>query len=155
MVLMQHHPDRPRRLDQIFRSYDTPVYFITFNTFHRKQLLASNAVHDKFITFARQAEHKGVAMGRYVIMPDHIHCFIRIVPDKRIGTTIRLLKRSLSTAIEGNPPHWQPGFFDHVLRHGESYAEKWEYVRQNPVRAGLVKEPNEWLYQGQIVPIRF
>ena len=32
------------------------------------------------------------------------------------------------------------GFFDHLIRHSESYSEKWEYVRQNPVRAGLVNE---------------
>ena len=33
----------------------------------------------------------------------------------------------------------QEGFFDHLLRSHESYAQKWEYIRQNPVRAGLVK----------------
>ena len=32
----------------------------------------------------------------------------------------------------------QEGFFDHLLRSYESYAQKWEYVRENPVRAGLV-----------------
>ena len=44
----------------------------------------------------------------------------------------------------GTPkPHWQEGFFDHVLRSEESYAEKWEYVRLNPVRAGLCQRPEE------------
>jgi hypothetical protein len=42
-------------------------------------------------------------------------------------------------------------FFDHLIRHSESYAEKWEYVRQNPVRARLVKDPDEWPWQGEIV----
>jgi len=149
------HPDKPHRLTTIFQSYDAPIYFITFNTFDRKHLLGSDAVHRKFDAVARQAETKGVAFGRYVIMPDHIHCFIRIAPDREIGTTIRLLKRALSSVIDGPPPHWQPGFFDHLLRHGESYGEKWEYVRQNPVRAGLVHEPDDWPYQGQIIPIRY
>jgi hypothetical protein len=31
------------------------------------------------------------------------------------------------------------GFFDHILRTDESYAQKWNYVRDNPVRAGLVR----------------
>ena len=39
------------------------------------------------------------------------------------------------------PPHWQKGFFDHVLRSQESAGEKWKYVRENPVRAGLVAIP--------------
>jgi hypothetical protein len=48
---------------------------------------------------------------------------------------------------------WQAGFFDHLLRRSESYAAKWEYVRRNPVRAGLVSEPDLWPYQGEIEPI--
>jgi putative transposase len=41
-------------------------------------------------------------------------------------------------------------FFDHILRGEESYAEKWSYVRENPVRAGLVKEWGEWPFVGEI-----
>jgi hypothetical protein len=36
------------------------------------------------------------------------------------------------------------------LRPAENYAEKWNYVRENPVRAGLVKNANDWPYQGEI-----
>jgi len=50
-------------------------------------------------------------------------------------------------------PHWQPGFFDHLTRHRESYAAKWRYVQQNPVRARLVKSAEDWLYQGEIARI--
>jgi REP element-mobilizing transposase RayT len=39
---------------------------------------------------------------------------------------------------------WQSGFFDYRLRTGESFAEKASYIRNNPVRAGLVKEPKDW-----------
>jgi hypothetical protein len=35
----------------------------------------------------------------------------------------------------------------------ESYAAKWHYVRQNPIRAGLVTNPGDWLYAGEIVRI--
>lgn len=51
------------------------------------------------------------------------------------------------------PTFWQRGFFDHLLRNSESYTEKWEYVRQNPVRAGLVRHPDDWPYQGEVVAI--
>ena len=44
-------------------------------------------------------------------------------------------------------------FFNHILRGDESYAEKWNYVRDNPVRAGLVRTADEWPYQGEIVVI--
>ncbi len=49
---------------------------------------------------------------------------------------------------------WEEGFFDHVLRSNESYSQKWNYVRENPVRAGLVKSAADWPYQGEIVYIK-
>ena len=45
---------------------------------------------------------------------------------------------------------WQEEFFDHVLRSSESYGQKWDYVRQNPVRAGLVASADEWPWQGEV-----
>jgi len=48
---------------------------------------------------------------------------------------------------------WQRGFFDHVIRNTESYVQKWNYVRENPVRAGLVKKSEEWIFQGEIALI--
>jgi hypothetical protein len=43
--------------------------------------------------------------------------------------------------------HWQEGCFDRLLRSDESLSDKWEYLRQNPVRAGLVANPEDWPYQ--------
>jgi len=45
---------------------------------------------------------------------------------------------------------WQEEFFDHVLRSVESYSQKWDYVKENPVRAGLVETSDEWPCQGEI-----
>ena len=45
---------------------------------------------------------------------------------------------------------WQKEFFDHVLRSCESYSQKWDYVKENPVRAGLVKKSDDWPFQGEI-----
>ena len=41
---------------------------------------------------------------------------------------------------------WQRNFFDHRLRHDESLAEKFAYVCQNPLRAGLIRNELEWPY---------
>ena len=45
---------------------------------------------------------------------------------------------------------WQDGFHDHKFRTPESESRKWEYVCLNPVRAGLVKRPEEWPFAGEI-----
>ena len=52
--------------------------------------------------------------------------------------------------LERNPPLYQRECWDRQLRSGESYAQKWQYVRNNPVRKGLVANADDWPYQGQL-----
>jgi len=99
-----------------------------------------------------------VALGRYVIMPDHLHFFVAGDDDFKLGVWVGTLKRIISQQVAPShsaEPIWQRGFFDHVLRSYESYSEKWNYVRDNPVRAGLVKAADEWPYAGEVVSIYF
>ena len=39
---------------------------------------------------------------------------------------------------------WQGRFFDRALRTVKEYNEKVEYIHFNPVKAGLVKRPEDW-----------
>jgi REP element-mobilizing transposase RayT len=146
---------RPPRLEQIFTT--SPLYFVTFCTHERHQFLARDEVHTAFVLFAKRAEsHFNIAVARYVIMPDHIHLFIRGDCNFRLGTWIGALKQTLAKAAKLSRAEgqiWEEGFFDHVLRNDESYSQKWNYVRENPVRAGLVKSAADWPYQGEIVYI--
>ena len=87
-------------------------------------------------------------------MPDHIHLFVSGTRDFDLGVWMRGLKRVMAAAVSGGRSGiWQRGFFDHVIRNSESYSQKWDYVRQNPVRAGLVRTADQWPYQGEIVVI--
>ena len=88
-------------------------------------------------------------------MPDHVHLFVRGPDEFHLGGWIAMLKQYLGKPIETprSTPIWQRGFFDHVLRSDESYAQKWNYVRENPVRAGLVDNADEWPYSGETVVI--
>jgi putative transposase len=153
------HPGRPPRITNVFRKFDPPLYFITFCTFDRRPVLANEPFHDHFVEHMKGKSSAGIACGEYVVMPDHIHLFLRIDPHRfQLGKTVGFIKQSLSKPLRSAgiaPPHWQPGFFDHILRSADSYSEKWNYVRENPVRAGLVEDFNDWKYQGQIVPIRY
>jgi putative transposase len=144
-------PDSPPRLTFVFQKYDPPLYFVTFNTYRRQGLLANDAVHARLIEFAEEGAGRGIAIGRYVTMPDHVHLFARGTRYYPLTQWMRLLKRSLSKAIAESRPHWQRGFFDHLIRHSETYSKKWQYVRQNPVRAGLVASAEQWRWQGEIV----
>jgi REP element-mobilizing transposase RayT len=151
------HPRRPPRL-QVFQDRQ-PFYFVTLNTYKRQSLLARSEIHDAFRDFCIRAEDRGIAVGRYVLMPDHVHLFVFM---QEHDTTLEKWIQSLRAVIGKTllklgfeKPHWQEGFFDHLLRTSESYGQKWEYVRINPVRAGLSKTPEEWPYQGEIMSLPF
>jgi putative transposase len=146
---------RPPRLERIFGT--GPLYFVTFCTHERKRFLANDNVHTTFVLFVRRARYNfNVAVGRYVIMPDHVHPFVRGDHNFRLGAWIAALKQALAKAAtlsRAKEQIWEEGFFDHVLRSNESYSQKWNYVRENPGRAGLVKSAKDWAYQGEIVYI--
>jgi hypothetical protein len=60
------------------------------------------------------------------------------------GTTAHRINQLLPCG----EPVWQEESFDHLLRSDESLAEKCEYIRQNPVRRGLVQraEDYRWMW---------
>ena len=154
--MLPHYPRTPPRLGRIL--VDDPLYFVTICTFGRGRFLAEESVHRCFMQYCSESyARRGAATGRYVIMPDHIHCFVRLPQGTKLGPWIGLLKQALTMHLRGigrcPGPVWQRGFFDHVLRSSESYAEKWEYVFNNPIRAGLVAKPEDWPFAGEIVHI--
>ena len=157
-LLQRFAPKRPPRLEPLFSSVH-PFYFLTFNTHKRLKLLARDEIHEAYRSFCLRAEKYNVAVGRYVIMPDHVHLFVAM-PATGITLsewvhTLRTVMGKALLRLGQQKPHWQEGFFDHVLRSAESYSQKWDYVRLNPVRAGLCDDPEHWPYQGEIVSIPF
>jgi putative transposase len=152
---MTKFPRPPRRLELVY-AHD-PLYFITCCTYRRRALLANHPVHAAFLEFGQRGlRDLGVAVGRYVILPDHLHFFVAIPAHVTLGSWVGTLKRVVGKSVQRNDsrdPIWQRGFFDHVLRSAESYSQKWNYVRENPVRARLVENADAWPYAGEIAVI--
>ena len=76
-------------------------------------------------------------------MPDHLHMLIGVPGDAQLSRLIRDFKQITARMAKID---WHRNFFDHRLRHDESLAEKFEYVCQNPVRAGLIAQGEQWRY---------
>ncbi|MEI7535546.1 MAG: hypothetical protein WCK57_14360, partial [Verrucomicrobiae bacterium] len=139
-----------------------------------------------FRKFCEAGLTRGVFVGKYVLMPDHLHLFVAFgeeyeaafiehrrsqsaatsgkpvaaVCDRRLSLLsewMKSLKNSLSKTLRVMnvpAPHWQKGFFDHVMRSEESYSEKWLYVAENPQRKKLAARLEDWPYQGEIYPLQ-
>jgi REP element-mobilizing transposase RayT len=93
-------------------------------------------------------------------MPDHVHFFASAqMTSKSLSAFIRDWKKWTTRKLRDSglvaPIVWQPEFFDHVLCSADSYEEKWHYVRDNPVRAGLAASAEAWPYSGEIERLYF
>jgi Transposase and inactivated derivatives len=121
------------------------IYFITICVAHRKPVLANNAAFSAFKRAVARLRHWKVLAA--VLMPDHLH--VVVAPedrDAKVGNFSGALKRWIREEL-GASWKWQPGCFDRLLRSDESLHEKWLYLQENPVRAGLVSNSGNWPYQ--------
>ena len=145
-----------RRLDHVW--IEPPIYFVTTCVLGRRALLA-NETAAKILReqFAEAPRRYGWRVGRYVIMPDHVHFFCAPGGEREsvsLSQFVGRLKQGTARAFLPQlglaAPLWQREFFDHVLRSNENYDGKWRYVFENPVRAGLVGRPDDWAFAGEV-----
>jgi REP element-mobilizing transposase RayT len=89
-----------------------------------------------------------------VVMPEHVHLLLTPLRDEQgwphpLRNLLKLIKgtsaRSVNKYLGREGPVWQEESFDHVLRSWESFEEKREYIRQNPVRRRLVERPEDYV----------
>jgi REP element-mobilizing transposase RayT len=80
----------------------------------------------------------------FLLMPDHLHALLSFQRDKSMSRIIGDWKH-FQTREHGTV--WQRGYFDHRLRadeRGQQLSAKMNYIRQNPVAAGLCAKAEDW-----------
>jgi REP element-mobilizing transposase RayT len=101
----------------------------------------------------------------WVVMPNHVHVLMKTrgeVPLSRVvqswkSYTARLIGGWLVTCSgeprllglnEGAAPRperiWMPGYWDRFIRDDRHLSAVVEYIHNNPVKAGLVRDPGAW-----------
>ena len=125
------------------------IVFLTVCSARRVPWLAQREVQESLETVWRQSD--AWLVGHYLLMPDHLHLFcaprdLRFTLEK----WVRYWKSCFQRQNLHQPWEWQRDFWDTRLRRQESYTEKWRYIQENPVRKGLVRNPEEWLFQGML-----
>jgi REP element-mobilizing transposase RayT len=106
-------------------------------------------------TLERNAEHYGVAVPAYCLMPDHLHVLAAGMnhnSDQALWS--RAVRRRLNEVLK--PFSLQKQAYDHILRTNESGPDAFTalafYISQNPVRAGHVTASTDWPFVGAKVP---
>ena len=140
---------------------DSRPVFVSFNAFRRWTLPGD--ARDIALNCCLFPNRKMAGIHVAVVMPEHVHLVLTPLQDGNEGPfSLPEITQSIKSVsahrinrlLKRSGPVWLEESFDHVLRSSESLAEKVEYVRQNPVRRGLCKAPEEyrWLW---VNPERF
>lgn len=122
-----------------------PIYFLTICTSPRGKNQLCHPETAKLLIDSAEFYH---ARGRwwvhlFLLMPDHLHALVSFPDHERMGSVVCAWKHyhGSKTGII-----WQRDFFDHRLRTHEGYDDKASYIRQNPIRAGLILDGQIWPY---------
>ena len=150
-------PDRkrPAHTPNVERFNQPIIIFLTVCTKNRQPFLANDRAHEALkLAWSRAGQYR---TGHYVIMPDHLHLFCSPVSrqSEMVMKWAAYWKRMVSIQLPDIKPLWQRDGWDTQLRHISHYSEKWNYVRNNPVRKGLVKNADDWPYQGCLTELRW
>ena len=101
----------------------------------------------------------------WVAMPNHCHVLIEPLPGVALATivlswknyTARFINRLRGGLPDGAGAHgqvWQREYWDRYIRNDQHLAAARQYIRMNPVKAGLVKTPEDWPWSSAGMGIR-
>ena len=141
------HSHTPRELHN--QSY---ILLVTVCARDRKPLFARQAAMQTLLSAWEADKHWLV--GRHVLLTDHMHFFCAPgqLPQPPLDLWMKKWKAHAGRnwPVPSEHPLWQRSHWDRQLRDIRHYDERWEYVRQNPVRSGLCTHPDEWPFQGEL-----
>jgi REP element-mobilizing transposase RayT len=148
-----HHYDYRRRLPHHQKA--ERAVFVTFRKLNRDPFPAN--ARDVILQHCRHDDGKRIQLHAAVVMPNHVHLLLTPLRDGQgwpygLPSILKLIKgvsaRNVNKLLGSSGPVWQEESFDHILRSNESFQEKQDYIRKNPVRVGLVEKPQDyqWLW---------
>ena len=83
-----------------------------------------------------------------MVMPDHVHAVFELGNKQTLSRLIQSFKRFTANQINARlvrtGPLWQANYYDHGVRRDESLNKIIRYCYENPVRKGLVKQPEDY-----------
>ena len=84
--------------------------------------------------------YEPVSIRSFVIMPDHIHLIVAILPkdsvQPQVAPTVERMVKQFKGMVTKRVgfPIWQNSFYDHIIRNPDDYQECTQYIINNPLR---------------------
>ena len=142
---------RPRRLEG-FDYVGRYRYFLTFCCRERLPVFRDPPIAERTLTqFRRTSTLDEFAILAYCLMPDHAHLLVEGLGQGSDFRRFAKMAKQRSGALYARSRHarlWQEGYYERVLREEDDARALARYIVNNPVRAGLVKAPEEYPFVG-------
>ena len=122
------------------------LHFVTFSCYGRQPLLESERAKGIFEQALEQTRRQyGFWVTGYVIMPEHVHLLVSEPERATLARALQALKQSVARRLIGDERHfWHARYYDFNVYTRAKRIEKLRYMHRNPVKRGLVKEPQDW-----------
>lgn len=126
------------------------TYFVTFRCKSTAQL--SPEARDLVMDAIQACAGLSIDLDAAVIMSDHAHAIFRLIGTHRLSQILKQIKgrsaRRINQLQKTEGSLWMDETFDHIVRDGTDLEGKIEYIRQNPVKIGLVSRSADyqWLF---------
>jgi len=139
----------------VFLALDKPtIVYATICCKNRRPWLATYKHHQILLEVWQDTTHWVV--GRYVLMPDHLHLFAGCQENAvEFDAWVQYFKSQFTKRNKCKECVWQTDHWDTRIRNANHYEEKALYMYNNPVRAGLVADAEDWKYKGSVHQVRW
>jgi putative transposase len=119
-------------------------HFITFSCFRLERYLASPNARFLFEEILERVRQRcRFCVIGYVVMPEHVHLLLSEPEIEPLAKALHALKLSMSKRSIQRP-FWQTRYYDFNVFTERKRMEKLRYMHCNPVKRGLVEEPQDW-----------
>jgi len=131
------------------------TYFITFrvNKALGKPLIESvpAAIVEEALWFGYGERY---ILDAYVVMPDHVHLLLTPLHSWKLSKILQGIKgytsREINKILNRKGSFWQDESFDHLIRNEADWLDKFKYIHNNPVNAGLVDRPEDYEFSSLV-----
>ncbi len=125
------------------------TYFVTASAFDKKRLFQSERMAGLLVeVLYHHRERQEYLLHEFVVMPDHFH--LLITPGITLERAMQMVKGGFSYRAKRELAFggeiWQNSYYDRRLRDKIEYEKIRNYIRQNPMRAGLVERAEDYPY---------
>jgi putative transposase len=126
------------------------LHYVTFTCYHREPLLTRAEDRDIFVhTFERARQWYGFFVVGFVVLPEHVHLLISEPERAKLSLAMQMLKQTVSRRLRrkvSRAPFWQARYYDFNVWSERKRVEKLRYMHRNPVKRGLVENPEDWAW---------